>query len=195
MIVNVFVPWLFIWWWMICLPIALINLLTNSWINFVKELTEKQPPQTLLKPWSRRCINLYRNIEEHLQIHHLIFCTALQISWIMQLFLAITFPLNLEKVPAIFMATGFSMFSISNFAFIVLLLFTADNLYVNMKNLKRTLRNQNNDVEFKDILEDLEHIEPLTGLGLFQIRKHNLTSMVSIAVTYLIILVQFRLTF
>lgn len=195
MIVNVFVPWLFIWWWMICLPIALINLLTNSWINFVKELTEKQPPQNLLKPWSRRCINLYRNIEEHLQIHHLIFCTALQISWIMQLFLAITFPFNLEKVPAIFMATGFSMFSISNFAFIVLLLFTADNLYVNMKNLKRTLRNQNNDVEFKDILEDLEHIEPLTGLGLFQIRKHNLTSMVSIAVTYLIILVQFRLTF
>ena len=114
----------------------------------------------------------------------------------MQLFLAITFPFNLKKVPAIFMATGFSMFSISNFAFIVLLLFTADNLYVNMKNLKRTLlRNQNNDVEFKDILEDLEHIEPLTGLGLFQIRKHNLTSMVSIAVTYLIILVQFRLTF
>ena len=35
---------------------------------------------------------------------------------------------------------------------------------------------------------------PLTGLGLFTIERNTVTSMISVAVTYIIILMQFKIT-
>ena len=45
------------------------------------------------------------------------------------------------------------------------------------------------------LIKSLEQTGPLTGYGLFKIERSTLTSMVSTAITYLIILVQFKLSF
>ena len=43
-------------------------------------------------------------------------------------------------------------------------------------------------------MQELETTGPLTGLGLFTIERNTITSMLSVAVTYIIILVQFRMS-
>ena len=45
-----------------------------------------------------------------------------------------------------------------------------------------------------NLLEDIRDTKPLSGLGYFQISRPNLISMLSLTFTYLIILLQFRLS-
>lgn len=45
-----------------------------------------------------------------------------------------------------------------------------------------------------NLVEEIRDTGPLTGLGYFEISRANLTSMTSISFTYLIILLQFRLS-
>ena len=45
---------------------------------------------------------------------------------------------------------------------------------------------------FEACSQELESQGPLTGLGLFKIERSTLTGMVSTAITYIIILIQFR---
>ena len=47
----------------------------------------------------------------------------------------------------------------------------------------------------KNIIDDMEEAGPLSGKGFFNITKGTLTSMVSISITYIIILVQFKISF
>ena len=46
----------------------------------------------------------------------------------------------------------------------------------------------------KKFFQEIESLGPLTGLGFFDIEKSTLTSMVSTALTYIIILVQFKMS-
>ena len=46
----------------------------------------------------------------------------------------------------------------------------------------------------KKFSQEIESLGPLTGLGFFNIEKSTLTSMVSTALTYIIILVQFKMS-
>ena len=46
----------------------------------------------------------------------------------------------------------------------------------------------------KQLFQEIESVGPLTGLGFFEIERKILTSMVSTAVTYIIILVQFKMS-
>ena len=42
------------------------------------------------------------------------------------------------------------------------------------------------------LLRDIDNLEPLSGYGLFGVDRSTLTSMISVAITYLIILIQFK---
>ena len=42
--------------------------------------------------------------------------------------------------------------------------------------------------------QKLKRLGPLTGLGLFSMERNTVTCMVSVAVTYIIILIQFKMT-
>ena len=44
-----------------------------------------------------------------------------------------------------------------------------------------------------ELLDTIEESEPLTGYGMFQITRGLLTSMISTSITYLIVLVQFKM--
>ena len=50
------------------------------------------------------------------------------------------------------------------------------------------------EVELSKLKDSLAKLGPFSGLGLFTVERSTLTSMLSIAVTYLIILIQFKLT-
>ena len=64
----------------------------------------------------------------------------------------------------------------------------------------KALRNEMHGMKYrkerrvaKDLLHELETIGPFTGLGFFNIERRTITSMVSVAITYLFILVQFKM--
>lgn len=42
------------------------------------------------------------------------------------------------------------------------------------------------------LLRDIDNLEPVSGYGLFGVDRTTLTSMMSTAITYLIILIQFK---
>ena len=42
------------------------------------------------------------------------------------------------------------------------------------------------------LLREIDNLEPLSGYGLFGVDRSTLTSMISVAITYLIILIQFK---
>lgn len=48
------------------------------------------------------------------------------------------------------------------------------------------------DDKLRLLLRDIDNLEPLSGYGLFGVDRSTLTSMISVAVTYLIILIQFK---
>ena len=43
------------------------------------------------------------------------------------------------------------------------------------------------------LLREVDRLKPLSGYGLFSVERSTLTSMVSVAITYLIILIQFKM--
>ena len=46
----------------------------------------------------------------------------------------------------------------------------------------------------KNVIKEIEEIKPLTGNGFFEITRGSLTGMVSVGITYIIILVQFKIS-
>ena len=42
------------------------------------------------------------------------------------------------------------------------------------------------------LLRDIDNLEPLSGYGLFGVDRSTLTSMISVSITYIIILIQFK---
>ena len=48
------------------------------------------------------------------------------------------------------------------------------------------------DDSLRLLLRDIDNLEPLSGYGLFEVDRSTLTGMISVAITYLIILIQFK---
>ena len=48
------------------------------------------------------------------------------------------------------------------------------------------------DDSLRLLLRDIDNLEPLSGYGLFGVDRSTLTSMISVAITYIIILIQFK---
>ena len=75
-----------------------------------------------------------------------------------------------------------------------------DSIYRSFKKIKLEL--EDIDVEDKEdskrvskIIDVIDSAEPLSGCGMFHITRSTLTSMISTSITYLIILVQFKISF
>ena len=47
----------------------------------------------------------------------------------------------------------------------------------------------------KGLIRELDNLEPVSGYGLFNLDRTTLTSMVSVSLTYVIILLQFKQNF
>ena len=82
------------------------------------------------------------------------------------------------------------------------MIFQVDSVYRSFKNIKKSLecideklKDEEEIKRAKKIFEDLDSAEPLSACGMFQITRGTLTSMISTSITYLIILVQFKISF
>ena len=64
--------------------------------------------------------------------------------------------------------------------------------FFRLNNTKLTLEDRADIEEVMDIIDDAE---PISGCGLFEITRSTLTNMISTSITYLIILIQFKLSF
>ena len=93
---------------------------------------------------------------------------------------------------------GYFLMSISFLLCLQIYTFLLDDLHASLSNVIDTLEDMPADGEDKalaKLIKSLEQARPLNGSGLFTIERSTLTSMVSTAITYLIILVQFKLSF
>ena len=95
---------------------------------------------------------------------------------------------------------GFLLISTGFLIYFKMLTFAIDSFYRSFKsirffrlnNSKLTLEDRANIEEVMDIIDDAE---PISGCGMFEITRSTLTSMLSTSITYLIILIQFKLSF
>ena len=76
---------------------------------------------------------------------------------------------------------------------------TLESGYNNLQSLKPPLQDlllgQRYDRQLvKNIIKEVENTKPLSGNGYFAITKGTLTGMLSVGITYIIILVQFKIT-
>ena len=77
--------------------------------------------------------------------------------------------------------------------------FEIDSFHRSFKNI-RFFRLKNDDItaeetdKIAELMDLIDDAEPISGCGMFEIRRSTLTSMLSTSVTYLIILIQFKLT-
>ena len=77
--------------------------------------------------------------------------------------------------------------------------FEIDSLHRSLKNI-RFLRLRRSDTtqdeeDVQEVMDLIGEAQPISGCGMFQITRSTLTSMVSTSLTYLIILIQFKLSF
>ena len=86
------------------------------------------------------------------------------------------------------------MLNIASFTFVL------EAGYQSIKSLTSSLQHQllnNSGSEkkvIKNVIKEIEDLKPLTGNGYFSISRGVLTSKVSVGITYIIILVQFKIS-
>ena len=100
-------------------------------------------------------------------------------------------------MPLLIMMLGFISFSIVFLCAIEFQLFKIHDLHKTMKKLKRfaeDLEDTNDGKTIRELVRDIEDLEPISGYGLFTVDRTTLTSTISVSITYLIVLIQFKQT-
>ena len=104
---------------------------------------------------------------------------------------------NEQKIPMMIMMLGFFCFSIGFLLGMEAILFTVHDLHTSLRKLRRAaedLEDRDDGRTIKDLVRDIEDLEPISGYGLFTVDRTTLTSTVSVSITYLIVLIQFKQT-
>ena len=175
--------------------------LTVSWISHAINICTATPPRGEEVDWARRCLDYYRRLEKHLGFFFFLMFSATLVMWMFALFLAITFPigsstsdlfiLSCSTIGYVFMSLGF-LFSLTAICNV------NDDLHASLNNVIEVLLDLPASGEDKTIIKlirSLEQAGPISPLGMFSIQRSTITSMISISVTYLIILVQFKMSY
>ena len=126
-----------------------------------------------------------------------------QITTITTFFLAVTqiFITQISFWQRCVFCIVFILCGIFSISILYILISTSENSFGKFQSLKKLLENliiQKEDMEriqvekIKFLIKDVENIRPLSGNGYFDLSKGTLTSIVSISITYFIILLQFR---
>ena len=140
------------------------------------------------------------NIQEGLGPYYMFLMPIGQVMWIFSLFNAITLSIGSNTEDNFNHTCTFSGYFITSLGFLfgtINTSFPPEDLHSSLANVMDTLEDlpkSEEDKEVSKLLKSLERTGPLTGCGLFQLQRNTLTSMVSTSITYLIILVQFKLS-
>ena len=94
---------------------------------------------------------------------------------------------------------GYFLWVIVYIIHLTLFLFKTQNLNESFQRIKDLLEETRAEAgdskELRNLIGKISRANPISGYGLFQMDRTTLTSMISVAITYLIILIQFKQTF
>ena len=91
---------------------------------------------------------------------------------------------------------GYILYSVVYLFILGQFIFKVDNLNKHLRKLKVTLEQLEDEGEnMTKLIREIDNLEPVSGYGLFTMDRTTLTSMISVALTYLIILIQFKQSF
>ena len=91
---------------------------------------------------------------------------------------------------------GYLVYSVVYLFILSQFIFKVDNLNKQLKKLKVTLAELEDEGEnMTKLIREIDNLEPVSGYGLFTMDRTTLTSMISVSITYVIILVQFKQNF
>ena len=91
---------------------------------------------------------------------------------------------------------GYLVYSVVYLFILSQFIFKVDNLNKHLKKLKVTLAELVDEGEnMTKLIREIDNLEPVSGYGLFTMDRTTLTSMISVSITYVIILVQFKQNF
>ena len=183
------------------LPPLIVSSLMQKFVSLCFE--EKQDGNAILH--AENCLKKYITMKNGFGCYFLLFYNVTQFLTIFALFLTISHGLGSainKDVWKLINAGSHLCFSIglilNSFGFTFTLESAFESLLAIRKDLKVQLISEKDPVTkniMKTIIEDLKEEGPLSGKGFFNITKGTLTSMVSISITYIIILVQFKISF
>ena len=98
-----------------------------------------------------------------------------------------------ETLPLLISMIGFLLFAISFLVNLQCLLFKIHDLHKSLDKLKEAAEDLSvADQLKKELQRDIGDLEPISGYGLFTVDRTTLTSTVSVSITYLIVLLQFK---
>ena len=123
-----------------------------------------------------------------------------QIVWIASSYFAVGLKLGNNSLDA--KSLTLSILGYSSFVYVYLYMIKEFTFKVdNINRSKNILREAVEDLDARGetdpevvrlLLRDVDNLEPVSGYGLFGIDRTTITSMVSTALTYLVILIQFK---
>ena len=136
------------------------------------------------------------NFEKGQSISYLSLCSS-QICWIVVSFLAIGLAIGANQLSLMPLTISMIGFILHTFMFLFLFkifLFQLHDVNKSRRNLTEAVEDMKDidDEEKRLLLRDIDNLEPVSAFGLFNIDRSTLTSMISISLTYIIILIQFK---
>ena len=150
-------------------------------------------------PFSCTCFSGKKTLKTLVNI--LTFLNLSQILWIVSGFFGIGLAIgtnnNKELHPILITMSGYLLYCAAQLLNLRELIFSIHDVNKDRRYLREGIedviakRGDPHDT-LRLLLRDIDNLEPLSGYGLFEMDRSTLTSMISVALTYLIILIRFK---
>ena len=145
-----------------------------------------------------RKVEMFRDFQKLMNLPIFMLVCSSQIMWIVTMFFSFGLFVGdskLETVPLILSMMGYLFYSLAFLLFLKDVFFKMHDLNDSRVFLKEAVEDLNDidDKRRRYLLREVERLKPVSGYGLFSVERSTLTSMVSVAITYLIILIQFKM--
>ena len=177
-------------------------LIVSSWMEKFIALCKNTPKGSDVDH-AKRCLQLYSDVDKGFGLLFLFSFGMSQVFIIFSLFLSISQAIgsNASGWDKAVISFGYLFISFGILLNIVSLTLVLDAAHKSLKELAKDL--QDNALNVSDgferqntanIMKDIENTGPLNGKGFFEITRGTVTGMVSIGITYVIIIVQFKIS-
>jgi hypothetical protein len=177
-------------------------LLVSSWMEKFISICESNDKGKEI-PRARRCIELYTAFQEGFGTFFFFVFSVTQLLSIFTLFLTISQSIGSDDTLAVKLLHSLGNLVVTSGLILNItgLTFILETGYKSLTGLAKPLQEQliqqmdgSERRIIKNTIKDLEQMQPLTGNGYFAITRGTLTAMVSVSITYIIILVQFKMS-
>ena len=143
-------------------------------------------------------VEMFREFQKLMNLPVFALVCSSQIMWIDTMFFSFGLFVGdnkLETIPLVLSMMGYLFYSLAFLVFLKEVFFKMHDLNDSRVFLKEAVEDLDNidDKRRRFLLREVERLKPVSGYGLFSVERSTLTSMVSVAITYLIILIQFKM--